>query len=307
MNYWITTQWPPRVDESENVHSGVYLPHGRQDAGRDLKPGDLIFIYESKTGRTKITKDLFGNATTIKTRNGREGVVCLLRAKTGIMEDFDELESKYTDGSTEWWKWYADTEPIRETGFVPRTKVNAILRYKPNYLLRAFGDEKSGLKKITKEQFTALLSEYLSSTSPITTTPIISTSSKKRKWKAPVESSRHMDLKLYIANNPEKALGETGIQTIKVEYEFPTSDQADIILKDKYDRIIGLEVEVDVLPNQLAGVLQAVKYKYMAAIMYKRTFQECRSILVAYSICDDIKHLCKKYDVQCIEIGSINQ
>jgi hypothetical protein len=43
MNYWITTHWPPRVDDDESItETGVWLAEGRQQAAHDMCPGDYV-------------------------------------------------------------------------------------------------------------------------------------------------------------------------------------------------------------------------------------------------------------------------
>ncbi len=52
MNYWITTKWPPYEGEDEDEDSfNVDLQDGRANEAKEkLEKGDLIFIYQLKTG-----------------------------------------------------------------------------------------------------------------------------------------------------------------------------------------------------------------------------------------------------------------
>ena len=67
MNYWMTTHWPPREYRDDDSHSGVYLPDGRQQAGRDLRIGNFVLIYESLTGRPEVRRtDIEGNVRIVE-------------------------------------------------------------------------------------------------------------------------------------------------------------------------------------------------------------------------------------------------
>ena len=116
------------------------------------------------------------------------------------------------------------------------------------------------------------------------------------------ESKEHLLLKSYVALHPESVLNEPDVRTIKVEYQFPTGDRADILLEDEFGRVIGMEIEVNVEDNQFEGLLQAIKYRYMSELITDRTPGDSRAILVAYRISQNMKCLCEKYHIQYIEI-----
>jgi len=121
------------------------------------------------------------------------------------------------------------------------------------------------------------------------------------------ESEEHLTLKNFVASNPSEVLGELGLITIRVEYPFPSGDRADIVLKDANGRTIGAEVEINVNNTLLAGVLQAIKYRYMLAVMEERKNFETRAFLIAKSISKDVISLCEKYDVECFIVGGHSQ
>jgi hypothetical protein len=63
LNYWLTTHWPPRVgDDPNNVANGVWLPDGREKADAELKKGDIVFVYQSRSGRPEKRKTIDGPA-----------------------------------------------------------------------------------------------------------------------------------------------------------------------------------------------------------------------------------------------------
>ena len=77
MNYWLTTHWPLRDgDDESETGTGVWIPEGRQQAANDMRSGDYVAVYETKSGRTEIRT--LPNGTTIKVdcKLGREGMIC---------------------------------------------------------------------------------------------------------------------------------------------------------------------------------------------------------------------------------------
>lgn len=203
----------------------------------------------------------------------------------------------YTDGSEIKWSWHALTKTVSTNGFVDRETVNKVLGYKTKYSLRAFEDKKSGLKKISEQQFNDLLSAF-SSKSQL----------KERAYK-PVgnrkggESKAHLDLKNRVAEDPSLVLNEEGLSTYRVEYPFPSGDRADIVLRDRFNRVIGVEVELRQDESRFEGVLQAIKYRFMLAYMFNIDFLNTRAMLVAHEISEELKKSCDKYNVEYFEVN----
>jgi hypothetical protein len=239
----------------------------------------------------------------VSSTRGKEGIIGLEEVISEVEAEVDSETTRYADGSEIWWRWSARTKTITENGFVPRIVVNQNLGYKPNYTLRGFGDHKSGLKRLKKHEFENLLGYFKDHKRDISP-PVSKPHYVGVSVRGTGESDKHRNLKEYVASNPSMVLGESGLDTLNVEYAFPTNDRADIILKDQFDRIVGVEIEVEVGPRDLAGVLQAVKYRFMMAVMTRSKFNESRSFLVAYSIASEIQELCRAYEVECFEIGS---
>ena len=178
-----------------------------------------------------------------------------------------------------------------------------MLGYSANYNLRAFGDHKSGLKKLTEDEYLRLLAIFKKHPRRITAVR----KAKKRAGTAAYgvtgeESEEHRALKHYVASNPSGVLGEHGLTTLEVEYQFPTGDRADILLEDAMGCIVGVEVEVSVDNGQLEGILQAIKYRFMSALMHERRYRETRAFLVAYTIADNMKRICAEYEVEYYEV-----
>ena len=237
-----------------------------------------------------------------KCKRGRQGIVTVTRTTTRIEEDPEFEPTEYLDGSEIWWKWQAETETILESGFVPLRIVNEVLGYSPNYNLRGFGDYKSGLKKLTTSEFDALLNYYRDHRFEDPTHPTFPRGRPPSHSYGGQESEAHRMLKERVAEFPSRYLGEEGLTTVRLEYPFPTNDRADIVLQDSFGRIIGVEIELHVSENQVEGVLQAIKYRHMLAVMFQKPFIESRSMLVAKSIAPEIKSVCDSYEVEYLEI-----
>lgn len=258
-------------------------------------------IYQSETGRSERVKNVKGGEEIILHRSGgKRGIIAIARVTSGLKQRSGVPQSRYTDGSTIWWCWRAMATPISTNGYAALEEVNRVLHFSPNYNLRAFGDYKSGLKKIEADQFFELRDIFLQH--PRAIPPVIKPKSKVARVfhrGEEVESEAHRVLKEFVAANPSAALGEPGLKTIAIEYDkFRTGDRADIVLEDSNGRIIGLEIEVSATREQLEGFLQAIKYRYMLAPLFARLNYETRAFLVAHSIADEIKDICDRYEVE---------
>lgn len=305
MDYWLTIHWPPRDDNGNAGNTtGVWVAEGREQAAADMSQGDYIAVYESKSGRTEVRKDPNGNPVKIPCKPGREGMICYGTVDSALTDIPDSQPEEYADGSRIRWQWHAPVSICSRSGFVDRTNLNQILGYKPNYKFRGFGDyHSSGLKKIRKSQFDSLVKAFHASRPiqlPTTIQPTGGGSRRNGGQEGPV----HLNLKNYVASNPEVALKEPGLRTLKVECEFPTNDRADIVLVDRHERIIGLEIEPTVSDGNLVGLLQAIKYRYMLECYTQRERGDSRGILVAHKISNQVKTLCKQYGIEYFEIPS---
>ena len=301
MNYWLTTHWPPYEGEpSEQVVGGVWIPDGRESAGSGFAIGDIVFIYHPKSGRTLIETSTDGSERLRRCQVGREGIVGVGVA-TGMFISLDDtVPERYTDGSSTWWRWYAPVKLRSRSGFVPRKSVVVALGYKENYNLRGLGEKHSGLKKLSQKEGEILLQKFRNST-PISPPKNIQ-SGTDRQFGGSGEGPEHLVLKEYVAANPSRIMEEKEVTTFAVERSFPTGDRADIVLRDKFGMLIGVEVEVVVSAGDIIGALQAVKYRRMLEMLMHIEQDDCRAVLVAYTIAADVKEICERYDVKCIEV-----
>jgi hypothetical protein len=264
-----------------------------------MKAGDMVVVYETKSGRTEIRQHQDSSTTEIACKPGREGMICYGTIESTISADPDSQTNKYTDGTSIWWRWYAPVSVLSRSGFVGRSRVLKILGYRPTWNLRGFGDHHSGLKKISKEEFDSLVHEFHASR-PVEL-PVKGTGG----WSGGHgmgEGETHLNLKNYVAANPAVALSEPGLSTFRVEYEFPTNDRADIVLIDQHNRIVGVEIEPTVEDVNLVGLLQAIKYRYMLECATNREPGDSRGVLIAHRISRKVKDLCEHYGIEHHEI-----
>ena len=300
MNYWMTVHWPPHEGlPIDDVAAGVWVPEGRQTAALDFAEGDLVLIYHPRTGRTAVEEKPDGSVVYHPCQRGREGVVGVGRALVPITARSNIEPEKYTDGTEIWWRWHAELELLVTSGFVPREYVCKALGFKESYNFRGFGDAHSGLKKIDASVFDEILgllrkagSKQLPIIQPVGGCP----------HGGGVESDAHRALKNYVAEHCADVFGEGGLVHMHTEYSFTTGDRADIVLEDRFGRIMGVEVEVDVGPHDLTGTLQAVKYRWMLEVVRGSKHRRSRAALVAYSIDESVRQISREYGVECIEV-----
>ena len=301
MSYWVTTHWPPREDEPAEEGSGIWLPDGREAPGARIRAGDLVFVYQARSGRTLARTFADGTTRRVRCRTGREGVVHLGRVRAPLAADPSSEPEHYSDGTAIWWRWHAPIDIISRSGFVPREQLATILGYKRTYNFRGFGEEHSGLRQLTEAEYAGLLERFRSERPLLLTRPPVPHGSKGGIGGG--ESQEHKQLKQFVAADPAAVLGETGLRTLEIEYPFPTGDRADVVLADGHDRIIGVEVEPAVGDMDEVGVLQAIKYRRMLEWSTNRAHGDSRAFLVAYSVSDSMRERCAKYQVECFEIA----
>jgi hypothetical protein len=292
--YWFNVHWPP--EKGKELNPDVLLADGTEDVGADLAVGDLVWIFESKTGRDRDVINPDGTKQPLVREVGRRAVVALSEIVERL-QAIDVPAQTYKDGSEKWWRWRARGRLVRSSGYIAHERANQLLGYNANNSMRGFGTRHSGLMELSRRTHDELLTAYCDSD------PQLPVSSLPGKRGGPGgEGAEHRLLKERVAADPAGILGEAGLRHIKTEFPFQTGDRADIILEDGIGRFIGVEVEVTVDLDDLSGVLQAIKYPRMYALVAGRPYAEGRSFLVAHSISAEVKALCRKYDVECFEV-----
>jgi RecB family endonuclease NucS len=125
-----------------------------------------------------------------------------------------------------------------------------------------------------------------------------------RAYRAREEGPLHRELKRAISEDPLSHLGER-LTLIQIEYPFPTNDRADVLFLDQRKRLYVVEVEVDVGPRDLPGLLQAIKYKHMLAAINGLEPSEVRGVLVARKIDPAIETRARLYGIECKRVAGV--
>lgn len=302
--YWVTTQWPPSEGE-EGEPDGVYLPDGREAAGENLSAGDLVLIYESRSGRRKIRTDLKTRKRRIVPRNdGHEGVIAIVEAVGGFEADESIEPEEYVDGTSIRWNWRAAADVVNLSGFVDRRTLNRHLGYKPGYRFRGFGTLHSGLKEIDENTYRAVVASFNKNAPIGTSTKDVVKRNQNRNWGfgGGGEGPEHKALKMRVFETPSDVLGIPGLRGVQTEFGFISNDSMDVLLEDENGRPYAVEIKVDIGKGDLSGVLQAIKYRHMYAVMSRRSFNEVEAVLVAHGIARDVRRIAEWYGVNCIEV-----
>lgn len=299
MAFWLTTQWPLRKGEVE--HRGVYVT----DAGRPviarLEPGDLVAIYESATGRTRVVKNADGSDQRLPCGPGRQGVVGLHEVVGLAAESEENKPENYVDGTIRWWRWTAPTEPVSTTGFVPRNTLNELLGFAPAYNYRGYGERHSGLAELTSESFATVAEAFKSSQDSKLRKPIEMLRNAVKRGGTGGEGPAHRALKELIAASPD-ILGEDGLTLVRVEMPFPTGDRIDVVLADRFGRLVAVEVEGPCDATEVCGPLQCAKYRALLSYAFGRPIDEVRAILAAPSIDSSLVKRCGDHRIETIQI-----
>ncbi len=124
-----------------------------------------------------------------------------------------------------------------------------------------------------------------------------------RHYRKVEEGFLHRRLKTAISERPH-LLGEQ-LTLIQLEYQFPTNDRADILFLDAKARFLAVEVEVDVGPLDVVGLLQAVKYKAMLAVQFGRMPSSIRGMLAARTIHPVMQERAQRYDIETRQIKDL--
>lgn len=146
MNYWLTIHWPPyKGEENSKGRIYIFLPKKHKQKGINIQEGDLVFVYETKTGRK--WKNRSGDRIV-----GCQCIFALAKAKSQL-KPHDKKPIEYENGSEIWWAWKIETELVKKC-HIPRKDVCRILGYSQNYYFRGFGY----VQKLNDAQFNDLKS-----------------------------------------------------------------------------------------------------------------------------------------------------
>jgi hypothetical protein len=119
------------------------------------------------------------------------------------------------------------------------------------------------------------------------------------------ESSAHQLLKLYVAKH-QTNFGLSADATPHVEYSFATGDRVDVMFENHQPDRTVVEIEVEGERDICVGVLQAIKYRSLAAADagFPLVTSRVRSLVVAYET-DYMKanQLAEKYDIELMSVN----
>lgn len=159
------------------------------------------------------------------------------------------------------------------------------------------------LKTYTATEWDEYLGKFIPTFWPLVPKERLMSHRKKahKKYVRREGSSEHTKLKRYVIENAEVLFG-LGTKLVQEEYYFPSGDRANLLFRLPDRRWLAIEVEVNVPENDIVGLLQAIKYKYMCAVQERLGFDQICAALVAHSIHQTVKELCSRYGVEVYEV-----
>lgn len=301
MRYWFTTHWPPREDEpADRTPYGVWAPDDKLAVIKDLAQGDLVWIYEAKSGPTEERQE---ESVTwrIRCRRGKMGVIGLVQAIEPAKQLAGSKEERYVGRPPIWWHYHAATRPFNTAGFLPMEEAVLLLGHKPGWNLHGYGGG-SGLKEIGLAAHERLLKAFLASSDADLATRL-ARPLPPGGFGPGGEGAPHLALKERIAADPSGVLGEPGLRHVATELRYPTGDRIDVVLKDRYGRLVAVEVEVDCGAEEVCGPLQCMKYRGLLAYRFGRDPLEVRMLLVAHSVHPAVRDKCKRFEIEVVEVS----
>jgi hypothetical protein len=235
-------------------------------------------------------------------------VVALVRVIERAIQPTDSVPELYDNGEEMWWRYCVSTEPVNSGTCILREQFLPIISYSPNWNLHGFGDNHSGVKRLTTKQFAELREMYERLAEQEDRKRVEKNSRGGQFGGTGGEGDVHRALKERIAADPSGVLGEPGLTLQEIEFPFRcTGNRIDVLLRDQDKRYIAVEVEVDFDQNHLAGALQCMKYRAMLAYFFKRPLQEVRCILVAHDIASEVNTRCATYKIETAVVVKSNR
>jgi hypothetical protein len=304
MNYWLTTHWPrPKGTPASEPYADVWVKDGQWNVIEQLTPGDLVFIYESESGPLPLRRNIDGSTSARQKARGRAGIVALVRVIQQANQPPESRMEDYDNGEQMWWRYCAPTEPVNSGGFIPRSIFLPVLGYQVRWNLHGFGDNHSGVKRLSEGEFVRLRTIYEESAEAADHQRLANNTERVPFGGAGGEGPEHRALKERIAASPATVLGEEGLTLDTVEFPFRcTGDRIDIVLRDRDKKFVAVEVEVQCGESELAGPLQCMKYRSMLAYLYKRPLCEVRCILAAHEIAGEVSLHCDAFEIQTVVV-----
>jgi len=120
------------------------------------------------------------------------------------------------------------------------------------------------------------------------------------------ESDAHKEIKKHLIEKCEVIFCK-GARLVEEEYFYASGDRANIIFSTPSGLFLAVEVEVNINKNEIPGLLQAIKYKYMYAAQEGLRYDQVLGFLVARKIHKRIKDMCIKYNIHYYEQATGNK
>ena len=298
MQFWFTTHWPPREDEPVGrTPNGVWVPDGMFGVVRALARDDHVWIYEAKGGPAVKRSD----GSCVRSRRGRMGVIALVKATETVMERPGSTLEEYVERPAVWWRYHAETRPLNTAGYIPMSQAAALLGHSPNFNFRGYA-RGAGISEIDAAAHARLLDAFVASSGADLAARRAQSSG--RAFGGPGgEGEPHREMKERIAADPAIVLREPGLRHVETEMRFATGDRADVVLEDRFGRLVAVEVEVDCGPDEVCGPLQCMKYRGLLAYRFGRDPREVRMVLAARSVHPDVRQRCRRYEIEVVVLG----
>lgn len=120
-----------------------------------------------------------------------------------------------------------------------------------------------------------------------------------KKYASGGEGPDHKKLKEWIAENPQ-VIGLKNVKRYILEYVYPSGDAVDILFELSDDIDVVVEIETD---NPFPGCYQAIKYRVLRCAQRNLNLdsESVRAIVVAWKIPEEVRHFCRRYDIEYFE------
>lgn len=301
MKYWLSAQAPPLEGSPDRQFDWIPLAAGREAAGLELAPGDLVLLYQSKSGRAVRRRNAEGREALVQTVAGRQGIAAVAEVQGRVTHDPQIGQTAYADGTELRWCWRAPIRAFSTDGHVPLSDVNRILGFKPTYNFGGFAYRDSGLREIDASQYWGLLEIFRSNAKGARLPHDPAHGPRPLEASGSSEGEGALRLLIdYVAADPTFALREAGLETLAVAHQLPAGDSADVVLEDRAGTVVA--VQVDAEEDHLATIAHASIRRAMLELEMGRRPGQSRAFVVAYSVSQEMREICGSYDVECFAV-----
>jgi hypothetical protein len=301
VRFWISAQSPPLEGDPEERFDRLSLAAGREAAGLELRVGDLVLVYQSKSGRAVRRRRAGGTEERVRTVAGRKGIAAIAEVEGRAAHDPGIGTTEYVDGTALCWSWRAPIKPLAVDGHVPLSEVNRILGFKPTYNFGGFAYRDSGLREIEARQYRALVESFRrNAESPrVECKPVCGSRPLGPEGLDEGGWARRL-LANFVAADPSAALREEGLETLGVDRALRAGDSADIVLEDGAGTVVA--VQLDAEEDRLATIAHASLRRAMLELEMGCELGRSRVFLVGYSVSEETRQVCASYGVECFSV-----